>query len=121
MSAGSCGRWRTRWSAAATTAGPALEGRRPVKPEGKRGPTPIIPPTLQFPHTEAASITGGYVYRGKRLKDLVGASLCGDWVTRKLWASKFDGDKLLWHKEIAQGVQRVVAFGEAQDGEIYFL
>jgi putative heme-binding domain-containing protein len=98
-----------------------MEGPQPVKPEGKRGPTPILPPTLQFPHTEAASITGGYVYRGKRLKDLAGAYICGDWVTRKLWASKFDGDKMLWHKEIAQGTQRIVAFGEARDGEMYFL
>ncbi len=47
--------------------------------------------------------------------------ICGDWVTRKLWATKFDGDKVVWHKEIAQGTQRVVAFGEARDGELYFL
>jgi putative heme-binding domain-containing protein len=98
-----------------------MEGPQPVKPEGKRGPTPILPPNLSFPHTEAASITGGYVYRGKRLPDLEGAYLCGDWVTRKLWATKFDGDKVVWHKEIAQGTQRVVAFGEAKDGEVYFL
>jgi uncharacterized repeat protein (TIGR03806 family) len=98
-----------------------MEGPQPVKPEGKRGPTPILPPNLQFPHTEAASITGGYVYRGKQLKDLAGAYICGDWVTRKLWATKFDGDKIVWHKEIAQGTQRIVAFGEARDGELYFL
>ncbi|HKI36020.1 MAG TPA: PQQ-dependent sugar dehydrogenase [Gemmataceae bacterium] len=98
-----------------------MEGPQPIKPEGKRGPTPILPPNLAFPHTEAASITGGYVSRGKRLKDLEGAYVCGDWVTRKLWATKFDGDKVVWHKEIAQGTQRVVAFGEARDGELYFL
>jgi putative heme-binding domain-containing protein len=98
-----------------------MEGPQPIKPEGKRGPTPILPPNLAFPHTEAASITGGYVSRGKRLKDLEGAYICGDWVTRKLWATKFDGDKIVWHKEIAQGTQRIVAFGEARDGEMYFL
>jgi putative heme-binding domain-containing protein len=98
-----------------------MEGPQSVRPEARRGPTPISPPNLAFPHTEAASITGGYVYRGERLKDLQGAYLCGDWVTRKLWATKFDGDKVVWHKEIAQGTQRVVAFGEARDGEVYFL
>jgi putative heme-binding domain-containing protein len=98
-----------------------MEGPQPIKPEGRRGPTPISPPNLAFPHTEAASITGGYVYRGQRLKDLQGAYLCGDWVTRKLWATKFDGDKVVWHKEIAQGAQRWVAFGEARDGEVYIL
>jgi putative heme-binding domain-containing protein len=100
---------------------PVMEGPQPVKPEGKRGPTPIIPPTIQFPHTEAASITGGYVYRGKRLPELVGSYICGDWVTRKLWATRFDGERIASHREIAQGTQRVVAFGEAKDGELYFL
>ena len=98
-----------------------MEGRQPVRPESRRGPTPILPPTLDFPHTEAASITGGYVYRGKRLKDLAGTYVCGDWVTRKLWGTRFDGDKIVSHREIAQGTQRVVAFGEDNDGELYFL
>lgn len=115
-----------------------MEGPQPVRPESRRGPTPILPPSFAFPHTEGASITGGYVYRGKKYKDLEGAYICGDWVTRKLWATKFekgkkpegngDGeltfegpDKVVWHKEIAQGTQRVVAFGQDHDGELYFL
>jgi uncharacterized repeat protein (TIGR03806 family) len=98
-----------------------MEGPQPVRPEARRGPTPILPPALSFPHTEAASITGGYVYRGKRLKELVGAYVCGDWVTRRLWATRFDGDRVVWHKEIAQGNQRVVAFGQDKDGELYFV
>jgi putative heme-binding domain-containing protein len=98
-----------------------MEGRQQVRPEAKRGPTPILPPALDFPHSEAASITGGYVYRGKKLKDLVGAYICGDWMTRKLWATRFDGDKVVWHKEIAQGSPRIVAFGLDNDNELYFL
>jgi uncharacterized repeat protein (TIGR03806 family) len=98
-----------------------MEGRQAVRPDSKRGPTPILPPTLDFPHTEAASITGGYVYRGKRLRDLIGAYICGDWVTRKLWGTRFDGDRIVSHKELAQTTLRVVAFGEDNDGELYFL
>jgi uncharacterized repeat protein (TIGR03806 family) len=98
-----------------------MEGRQAVRPESKRGPTPILPPTLDFPHTEAASITGGYVYRGKRLKDLIGTYICGDWVTRKLWGTRFDGDRIVSHKELAQTTQRIVAFGEDNDAELYFL
>src|SRR5262249_16744989 len=98
-----------------------MEGRQPVRPESRRGPTPILPPALDFPHTEAASITGGYVYRGKRLKELVGTYVCGDWVTRKLWGTRFDGDKVVSHRELAQGAQRVVAFGEDRHGDLYFL
>lgn len=98
-----------------------MEGRQTVRPEAKRGPTPILTPMLDFPHTEGASITGGYVYRGKKLKDLVGAYICGDWVTRRLWGTRFDGDRITWHKELAQGTQRVVAFCEDNAGELYFV
>jgi putative heme-binding domain-containing protein len=99
-----------------------MEGRQSVRPDSKRGPTPILPPTLDFPHTEAASITGGYVYRGKRLKDLVGTYICGDWVTRKLWGTRFDpADRILSHKELAQTTLRIVAFGEDNDGELYIV
>jgi putative heme-binding domain-containing protein len=98
-----------------------MEGPQPVRPEAKRGPTPILPPNLYFPHTEAASVTGGYVYRGKRLKDLVGAYVCGDWMTRRVWGTRFDGDKVTWHKELAKGTGQIVAFGETNDGELYFL
>ena len=98
-----------------------MEGPQPVHTEGKRGPTPILPPALAFPHTEAASITGGYVYRGKRLKELAGAYICGDWVTRKVWGTRFDGDKIVWHRELAQTTQRVVAFGEDHDKDLYFV
>jgi putative heme-binding domain-containing protein len=98
-----------------------MEGPQPVHPNGKRGPTPILPPNLAFPHTEAASITGGYVYRGKARKELYGVYLCGDWVTRKMWATRFDGDRIVSHKEIAQGNERIVAFGETNDSEIFFL
>jgi putative heme-binding domain-containing protein len=98
-----------------------MEGPQAVRPEATRGPTPILPPALAFPHTEAASITGGYVYRGKRFKELAGVYLCGDWVTRKIWGTRFDGDKILWHKELALGKERVVAFGEDHDKEIYIV
>jgi putative heme-binding domain-containing protein len=97
------------------------EGPQFVRPNSRRGPTPILPPVLAFPHTEAASITGGYVYHGKKLKGLQGAYICGDWVTRKLWALRSEGDRLISHKEIAQGGQRIVAFGEDNSGELYFL
>ena len=57
-------------------------------------------------------MTGGYVYRGSRLKDLVGAYVYGDYDTGKIWALRYDGQKVLWHKEIAETNHRLVGFGE---------
>jgi putative heme-binding domain-containing protein len=98
------------------------EGPQPIKPEGKRGPTPILPPALALPHSEAASVTGGFVYRGKKYPSLVGAYVFGDWMTRKVWATRFSADdKIVSHQEIAQGPHKIVAFGEDNQGELYYV
>jgi putative heme-binding domain-containing protein len=97
------------------------EGPQSIKPDAKIGPTPILPPTFAFPHTEGASITGGYVYRGKKHPDLVGAYICGDWMSRKYWAIRADGDKPGTSIEIAQGSPKVVSFAEDNNGELYIL
>ena len=65
---------------------PILEGSQSVRPEVKRGPTPILAPVFEHLHTESLSITGGMVYRGKKLSGLAGAYVYGDYVTGKLWA-----------------------------------
>lgn len=94
-----------------------MEGPNPVHLDGTRGPTPITPPALALDHTEAASLTGGVVYRGKKLPELVGHYLFGDWQTARLWDAKVNGDGLEPHRTIAQTDQRIVAFGEDADGE----
>ena len=71
-SARTCGRWSTRSRRAATTAGACRKARHPFRPERKKGPTPILPPVVEHPHTEFRSLTGGYVYHGKRLPELTG-------------------------------------------------
>ncbi|HEX3999137.1 MAG TPA: PQQ-dependent sugar dehydrogenase [Pirellulales bacterium] len=98
-----------------------VEGPQPVYPDHKCGPTPILAPNLAFPHTDACCIIGGYVYRGKRLKELVGSYICGDWETRRMWGTRFDGDKPVSHRELVEGGPRIVAFGEAHDGELCIL
>lgn len=98
-----------------------MEGPQPVKPEGKRGPTPILPPAIALPHSEAASVTGGFVYRGQKLKDLVGAYIFGDWETRRIWAARWDGSKITSRQELVEPTLRIVAFAEANDGELFIL
>ena len=98
-----------------------MEGPQPVKPDNKVGPSPIKPPTLYYPHTEGASVTGGHVYHGERLKGLAGVYVFGDYVTGKIWGAMFDGEELLWKKELAQTNVQIVSFGEDAEGEFYFL
>jgi putative heme-binding domain-containing protein len=97
------------------------EGRQPIKTKQTPGPTPIRPPAIELPHTIAASVTGGYVYRGRKFPELKGAYIFGDWEFRRLWAARFDGERLRSMEEITPPTVRVVAFGEDADGELYFL
>lgn len=98
-----------------------MEGRQPVRPADPRGPTPILPPTKEHPHNEAASITGGIVYYGKRFPELRGAFVYGDWETGKIWAIKAADGKVTWFEELADSTTRIVAFAEDERGEVMVL
>ncbi len=99
-----------------------VEGPQPVHTEGKMGPTPIVPATMEIPHTDGASITGGFVYRGKQFPELYGHYIFGDWETRRVWSAKITDDgKLEPKKDLIDPVVRIVDFGESLDGELYLL
>jgi putative heme-binding domain-containing protein len=98
-----------------------MEGPQPIHPSGKRGPTPILPPTIAIAHPEAASITGGYVYRGKRFPELVGDYVYGDWETRRIWANRVEKIGIGERRLLALTDQRIVAFAEDREGELTIL
>jgi uncharacterized repeat protein (TIGR03806 family) len=97
------------------------EGPQPVHTERPRGPTPIVPATVLIPHTEGASVTGGYVYRGLKFPKLVGTYVFGDWETRRIWGVAVDGDSVGSKHEIMDPTVRIVDFGEDNSGELYLL
>jgi len=98
-----------------------VEGSQSVRPEQRRGPTPVKPPIAEIPHTEAASITGGFVYRGSRLPELDGHYIFGDWETRRFWSIKVDGETVGPRREIVEPTVRIVGFAERNDGELLLL
>ena len=97
------------------------EGPQSVMPEIAPGPTPILPPVVAHPHSEAASITGGYVYHGSRIPDLQGVYIYGDYQTGRVWGLRHDGHSVTWHEELARTPLALVAFGETLDGELYLV
>src|SRR5262249_2829079 len=96
----------------------AMEGPQPIK-SGVIGPTPIHPALIELPHSIACSVTGGFVYRGKKFPELRGAYIFGDWETRRLWAARFNGDRTKEMPEITRPSVRIVAFGEDHSREVY--
>ncbi len=98
-----------------------MEGHQEIQPDNLKGPGDFIPPIVDHPHSEAASITGGYVYKGKRLTDLKGAYIYGDWETGKIWALKLKGEEIEWHRELVDTPHKIITFGEDQEGELYIV
>ncbi|MBL8851128.1 MAG: PQQ-dependent sugar dehydrogenase, partial [Planctomycetaceae bacterium] len=97
------------------------EGPQPVLPEVTQGPTPILPPVVAHPHSEAASMTGGYVYHGRKLPELQGVYIYGDYQTGFVWGLRYDGKSVTSHQVLAHTPLALVAFGEGLDGELYLV
>ena len=94
------------------------EGSHPFFLNRKAGPTPVVKPTVEHPHSEARSITGGVVYYGSKFPELRGAYVYGDYATGKMWALRHDGEKIIWHREIGDTTLQIVSFGIDHNDEI---
>lgn len=94
------------------------EGSRVFQPGRLRGPAAFTPPTIEHDHALFRSLTGGFVYRGKRFPELHGAYIYGDYGTGRVWAARHDGTSLLWHRELADTPMAIAGFGTNEAGDI---
>lgn len=83
----------------------------------------LIDPIWEYHHDIGKSITGGHVYRGSRLPQLVGAYLYADYITGRLWALRYDHEqqKVTHNHSIGGNMMPVMSFGEDEAGEVYFM
>ena len=86
------------------------EGGHPFYVERPKGAEPIVAPMADHHHSESRSLTGGVVYRGSKLPDLVGCFIYGDYSTGKIWAIRHDGTKVTFHREIADTTLQIAGF-----------
>jgi len=94
------------------------EGNYPFQPNRQKGPTPIVPPTIEHPHSEARSLTGGHVYYGTKHPKLYGHYIYGDYSTGMIWAAKYDGTTVTSHFLAARTSLQISGFGVDHDGEL---
>jgi hypothetical protein len=95
-----------------------MEGSHPFYSLRKPGPTPFVKPIAEHHHSEARSLTGGIVYYGSKFPELQGCYIYGDHSTGKIWGIRHDGEKVTWHKEIADTSLQITGFGEDNDGNL---
>ena len=100
---------------------PIREGRAALRSDVTQGPTPIRPPIKDHPHTEANSVIGGPVYRGKSMPDLTGCFVYGDYITGTIWALRATADGRFEHRTLVDTDLRIVSFTEGSAGDLYVL
>ena len=91
------------------------------RPDGNDEKTDqLIDPIWEYHHSVGKSITGGHVYRGREVPELVGKYVYADYVSGLLWALEHDGTKTVANYSLTGTKQPVMSFGEDEAGEIYF-
>jgi hypothetical protein len=76
-------------------------------------------PILEYSHSGGdCSVTGGYVYRGRRFPRLVGTYLYGDYCTGKIWGATNAAGS--WSERLfTTRASNLTTFGEDSEGEVY--
>jgi len=111
------------------------EGFHPFQPYRRQRPdsaAKIQPPIVEYPHAPTRdrqdiglSITGGYVYRGKKIPQLVGVYVYGDFESGRIWGLRYEDKQLLADGELIDIKQnpglKIASFGEDPQGELYIL
>jgi glucose/arabinose dehydrogenase len=111
------------------------EASHPFQPQRRQKADPaskISRPIVEYPHAptrsradSGLSITGGYVYRGKKRPSLAGVYVYGDFDSGRIWGLRFEDGKLIANGELID-VRRgpklnIASFGEDSQGELYIL
>lgn len=83
----------------------------------------LIEPVWEYDHQIGKSITGGRVYRGDKVPELVGKYLYADYVTGTVWALSYDEARgaVLRNDQVTPDNIAVLSFGQDPAGEIYVL
>ena len=79
-----------------------------------------VDPVFDYPHSDGCVVTGGYVYRGAAIPDLVGTYVFADFCLGQIEGLRVDCGEVV-NEQLGATVQAVSSFGEDAQGELYVL
>ena len=96
-----------------------LEGTHPYE---RRSAPGTVPPVFEYPNGDGScAVTGGYVYRGEEIQELVGAYVFADYCRGALEAFVLRDGRATHLRALGPRVDALASFGEDADGELYVL
>ena len=86
--------------------------------ERYRRPIEYTPPVASYRRKHGVSVTGGYVYQGKKNPSFQGVYICGDFESKHLWALFQKNRQLIKMRQIGDSPERISSFGMDAEGEL---
>jgi putative heme-binding domain-containing protein len=81
----------------------------------------FTPPVFCYQRNYGASVTGGYVYRGKKRSSFYGVYIFGDYNSRRIWGLTQEKGVMKEIRELGLAPQRISSFGRDLNGELYLV
>ena len=101
-----------------------MEGNHCFKPASRCKPKRFVRAIGEYSHGSnggAAAVTGGYVYYGSEMPEIYGAYVFGDFVSGRVMALRYDGDKATPIVTLASTSLHISGLGQDSTGEVYLL
>ena len=79
----------------------------------------LLAPVVDYPRQEGVSVTGGYVYRGRRHPALQGVYLYADFASGNVWGLRYENQRVVAQRKLISRGPGLSSFAEDADGELY--
>jgi glucose/arabinose dehydrogenase len=99
-----------------------MEGTSCFNPSSGCDTAGLTMPVVEYTHGEGCSVTGGVVYSGCRMPDLVGTYFYGDFCTAFVRSFRLVGGAATEERDWTSGIgglNRITSFGKDAEGEVY--
>ncbi len=97
----------------------AFEGNADFEPGNLNPAGRLVRPIATYGRNSGCSVTGGFVYRGKKVPAMVGRYFYGDFCTGTIWSLRVQGGKARGKKRHRFKVGSLSSFGENARGELF--
>ena len=85
-------------------------------------PPGAVAPVFEYSHDGGGcAVTGGYVYRGRAIPDLLGAYIFGDFCLGRLEGLRLRGGRVVDQAFLGPSVSSLSSFGQDDQGELYVM